>query len=107
MSFPDGDIANALKTYGLVHKRFILRLGKEDGKFEPWYETDFEQDFSGYLACLQLSRIHKAVEKRMSEQKKLKTFTKREAKKAEKAKIGFAKRKTKEQKQLDWLGDIE
>jgi hypothetical protein len=75
--------------------RWILRLGKEDGKFEAWYETNFEQDFQGYLACLALSRIHKAVEKRMSDAKKLRTFRKREAKKEEKAKIKFAARSAK------------
>jgi hypothetical protein len=79
-----------------IRSRWILRLGKEDGKFESWYETDFTQDFAGYLACLKLQRIHRAVEKRMSDQKKLKTFKKRAEATETKARIKFAKRKTKE-----------
>lgn len=75
-----------------IKARWILRLGKEDGAFEAWYETNFKQDFSGYLACLRLKQIHKMVEKRMSELKKLKTFRKREAAKEEKNKIKFKKR---------------
>jgi len=75
-----------------IKSRWILRLGKEDGKFEPWYETNFDQDFAGYLACLDLYRAHRAVEKRMAEAKKLKTFHKRED--ATKKKIVFAARKT-------------
>lgn len=85
---------NALmeETGAAIKSRWILRLGKEDGKFEAWYELNFEQDFAGYLACLNLSLTHKSVEKRMSEQKKLKTFRKREEKQETKKKIAFAKR---------------
>ena len=75
-----------------IRARWILRLGKEKGDFESWYEREFEQDLQGYLTCLALSRAHKAVEQRMSEQKKLKTFRRREEKKEEKARIKFAKR---------------
>lgn len=64
-----------------IDSRWILRLGKEDGKFEPWYETDFEQDFAAFLACLELYKMHKSVDQRLREAKKLKTFTKREEKK--------------------------
>jgi hypothetical protein len=80
-----------------IKARWILRLGKEDGKFEAWYETNFEQDFSGYVACLTLQRVHRAVEQRMSEQKKLKTFNKRKAVKEVKDKIKFEKRTVREQ----------
>jgi len=81
-----------------IRARWILRLGKEKGEFEPWnMEPDtLEPDFAGYLACLNLSRVHKAVEKRMSDQKKLKTFKKREVAAETKSKIKFAKRKHKE-----------
>ncbi len=52
--------------------RWILRLGKEDGEFDPWRisPVDFEQDFKAFTYCLELSRIHKAVKNRM------KVFTK-------------------------------
>lgn len=77
-----------------IKARWILRLGKEDGKFESWYETAYIQDFEAFLACLTLQRAHKAVEKRMSNAKKLRTFTKREEKKASKP-APFKKRKVK------------
>jgi hypothetical protein len=80
-----------------IKARWILRLDKETGKFEAWYELNFEQDFAGYLACLALQRVHRAVEQRMSDQKKLKTFKKREAVKEVKEKIKFAKRTEREQ----------
>ena len=68
-----------------IAARWILRLGKEEGDFESWYEVDFESDFAAFLACLQLYRLNKQVDKRMRDQKKLKTFYKREAKKAAKS----------------------
>jgi hypothetical protein len=79
-----------------IQARWILRLAKDTGQFEAWYETNFEADFEGYLACLQLSRVYKSIEKRMSDQKKLKTFKKREAAAEAKSKIKFAKRKTRQ-----------
>ena len=67
-----------------IKSRWILRLGKEDGEFEAWYETDFDADLRAFLACLNLYRLNKAVEQRMRDLKKLKTFRKREEKKAAK-----------------------
>lgn len=78
-----------------IKSRWILRLGKEDGKFEAWYETDIQSDFDAYLACLALQRIHRAIELRMSEQKKLKTFKKRAAAKEVKEKIKFENKAAK------------
>jgi hypothetical protein len=91
----------------VIKSRWILRLGKEDGKFEPWYEVNFAQDFAGYLACLNLQRAHKSVEKRMSDQKKLKTFRRREDAKDQKKKIGFATRKDTKQPALDFDNENE
>lgn len=51
--------------------RWILRLGKDDGEFDPWYlpgET-FEEDYEGFLACLHLKRIVKAADERLKVQK--------------------------------------
>lgn len=67
-----------------IKARWILRLGKEDGEFEAWYEEDFVKDFETFLACLELYRLNRQVDKRMRDTKKLKTFYKREAKKAAK-----------------------
>jgi len=55
-----------------VQDRWILRLGKEDGKFEPWHltEKDFEDDWQGFLKCLELSQVHKKIQARISSRKK-------------------------------------
>jgi hypothetical protein len=71
--------------------RWILRLGKEEGDFQKWYERDFENDLKGFLDCLALVRQHRKVERRMAEQKKLLTFRKRTAKIAEKEAAKAAK----------------
>jgi hypothetical protein len=66
-----------------IQDRWILRLGKEDGEFEPWHLTaaDFQEDFDGFLACLNLLKLTTSVNDRMKVQKK----AIREAKKAAKA----------------------
>jgi hypothetical protein len=49
-----------------IYLRFICRLGKLDGKFEPWLITadSFEQDLETFLAALTLYRNLKALEER-------------------------------------------
>lgn len=79
-----------------IAARWILRLGKEDGKFEAWYETNFEQDFHAFLCCLTLQRANAAVDLRMREAKKLRTFKKREEAKKVKEKVKFEKRRIKD-----------
>lgn len=61
-----------------ISSRYILRLGKEKGDFEPWHEVNQADDFSAFLACLSLKRQHEAIEDRMRAEKKLKTFKKKE-----------------------------
>lgn len=85
-----------------LSSRWILRLGKDDGKFQAWYERDSTQDFDTYLAALNLKRRHGQVERRMAEQSKLKTFVKRaekkktkEEEKAYKVKMKLEKREAK------------
>jgi hypothetical protein len=41
-----------------IGDRFVLRLGKEDGEFEPWYlpADYFEDDLNAFLAALELYR---------------------------------------------------
>jgi len=67
-----------------IGSRWILRLGKEDGDFEAWHATNFDQDFNGFLAALRLDEIHEAVEKRMNEEKKARTVRKKTKKKLNK-----------------------
>jgi len=58
----------------VIENRWLLRLGKneeEAGKFETWRlptET-FAEDLSGFIACLRLTRITKAIAERMKTQK--------------------------------------
>ena len=79
---------------------WILRLGKEDGEFEPWHltEDDFEDGANGFLECLALSRRIELVEARVKAQKKRKREIKKSQKAAEKAAAQLAERdrKTKE-----------
>jgi hypothetical protein len=58
----------------VVENRWVLRLGKseeEAGKFEPWFlpASAFAEDFSGFLACLRLTRIVESISERMKKQK--------------------------------------
>ena len=53
---------------------WILRLGKseeEAGRFEPWHQSldSYEEDFQGFLACLNLTRLVDSGEERMKTQK--------------------------------------
>jgi hypothetical protein len=54
-----------------IPDRWILRLGKEDGKFEPWYIPNefFEADLNAFLAALQLYRSLKGIEERRKSDK--------------------------------------
>jgi hypothetical protein len=47
----------------LVH-RWVVRLGKEDGKFDPWhlYEESYESHWQGFFHALELYRTHNAVD---------------------------------------------
>ena len=70
-----------------IRDRWVLRLGKEDGKFETWHLTDedFEEDFAGFLACLALYRLVHSVEERMHIKKVTLRAAKKEAKATAKA----------------------
>lgn len=72
---------------GQIPDCWILRLGKEDEEFEPWHLTteDFEDDFAGYLACLNLFKIVSTVEDRVSAQKHNVTVAKKAQRAAAKA----------------------
>jgi len=56
----------------LIADRWILRLGKEDGEFEPWRAgpREFMPDFTAFEKCLELSRAFKLIEDRVAETKK-------------------------------------
>ena len=94
-----------------VIDRWVLRLGKEDGEFEPWYLTpeDFADDFSGFLECLALYRKVELVEERMKAQKKVKRDIKKTQKAEEKTKREAEERdrKAKEKAEKKATREIE
>lgn len=71
-----------------VSDAFILRLGKEDGKFEPWHLSgdDLLADSDTFEICLYLTRRHDATKKRISAANKERAARKRAAKKEAKGK---------------------
>ena len=82
---------------------WILRLGKseeEAGKFEPWHLTpdEYEEDFQGFLACLNLTRLADSIEERMKGQKSTIRAVKKEQHETAKA---LKKEQEKLQKALD------
>ena len=82
---------------------WILRLGKseeEAGRFEPWHLTpdEYEEDFQGFLACLNLTRLADSIEERMKSQKNTIRSVKKEQRETEKA---LKKEQEKLQKALD------
>ena len=87
----------------IIENRWLLRLGKSDeeaGKFETWRlpaET-FDEDLSGFIACLRLTRITKAISERMSQQKSGIRAVKKEQRETAKA---LAKEQAKLQKAMD------
>ena len=94
-----------------VKDRWILRLGKEDGEFEPWHLTaeDFPADYAGYLECLALYRKVELVEERMKAQKKVKRDIKKTQKAEEKTKRETAERdrKAKEKAEKKATREVE
>ena len=52
-----------------VQDRWVIRLGKEDGEFDPWHagvET-FEQDWEAFRLCLMLTRQVRDIKQRIKE----------------------------------------
>lgn len=76
-----------------IEDRWIIRLGKDDGEFEPWHigNENFKQDWEGFLGCLKLHNTRDAVEARMKQHKDNLKAEKKAAKDAEKeAKLKIA-----------------
>jgi hypothetical protein len=91
---------------------FLFRLGKseeEAGKFEVWHMTpeEYEEDFEGFLCCLNLTRLVHSVEERMKAQKATIRAVKKEqretakaiGKEQEKLQKAIAKAETKKKKE--------
>jgi hypothetical protein len=89
-----------------IQDRWILRLGKTDGDFEPWYLGPewLEADTRAFVAALELYRSLKSIEERRSADKRerraaLKAEKQRKAEEEKAAKKLAAKQK-KEDKRL-------
>lgn len=50
-----------------IQDRWVIRLGKDDGEFEPWHveAEDFTKDFAGFLLALSLHRTVDDVKQRI------------------------------------------
>lgn len=52
-----------------IEDRWVIRLGKDDGEFDPWHvpgRSMFTEDWAGYLACLTLYQSVERVEDRVA-----------------------------------------
>jgi hypothetical protein len=60
------------ETEEKLEDRWIIRLGKEDGKFDPWHcEADWaDSDWLGFEYALSLYRTHSSVGDRMTKRRK-------------------------------------
>jgi hypothetical protein len=58
------------ETKEAVEDRWIIRLGKDDGEFDPWHveRGAFNEDFTGFLFALRLGRKIRAIKERMKAQ---------------------------------------
>ena len=76
-----------------IEDRWIIRLGKEDGQFEPWHFTkkDFPLHFEAFKNALTLSNTIDTIEESMAEIKEKQSVAKK-LKKAEDKKIALAEK---------------
>lgn len=69
-----------------IADRWIIRLGKEDGEFDPWHTLpeDFQEDIEGFLDALSLHRSVASTNERMKSQKNMRKEIKKKLKEAAK-----------------------
>jgi len=73
------------ETGQIIDDRWIVRLGKEDGKFFVWHvegRENYEEDLSAFLSALDLSRDFATVKERVNEENSAISLAKKIAKKA-------------------------
>lgn len=68
-----------------ITDRFIIRLGKDEGEFDPWHLTwkDFEPDLRAFLRAMGLTKDVEELEERMKYVYNTKSAAKKEAAKLE------------------------
>lgn len=69
-----------------IEDRWVIRLGKDDGDFEPWHMESncLDEDFDGFLECLKLTRTIASIKGRIKAKEQAKRAVKRSAKQAAK-----------------------
>lgn len=70
-----------------IEDRWIIRLGKEDGKFEPWHiegRTNFILDCDAFISALNLKRNLRNIERRTKEREGEIRLQRKEEKQADK-----------------------
>jgi hypothetical protein len=69
-----------------IDDRWVIRLGKEDGKFETWHleKATEDRDFQGFITCLELTRTLRDLKARIQEAGEAKRERDRAAKREEK-----------------------
>lgn len=76
-----------------IKDRWVIRLGKEDGEFDPWHLEGYDryfEDLQAFLHCLNLKRAVKAVEQRVKSVKdQIKAVKKAEAKALKEAQLAI------------------
>lgn len=50
-----------------IYGRWVIRLGKEDGEFEPWFVEDMEDDWLAFRHALGLRKAVDKIEQRMKD----------------------------------------
>lgn len=64
-------LKSLVESQNFAEDRWVIRLGKDDGEFEAWHLQwhNFEEDFGGFLATLDLTRRVKALKDRLQKRK--------------------------------------
>lgn len=103
-----------MEEHGVViEDRWVLRLGKEQGDFEAWHQTNesYEEDFKAFLTCVHLTNLVDSIDERMKIQRKQTRETKKLLKAAQKeldkAAAKVKKEAEKAQKKLDRAAERE
>lgn len=67
----------------MIYSRWVIRLGKEDGEFEPWHINTLSEDWNAFRHALDLNAAVHSIKKRMKDHEAiLRSERKAEKKKA-------------------------
>lgn len=79
------------EEYGTtISDRWVIRLGKEDGEFEPWHVSYMDDDFDAFRHALELKRALAVIDERIKERhNEIKLIRKQEKKEAREAALSI------------------